>query len=91
MDYNLFDTVKRIWALGKCAIEIIYLLLLFIIKLLTLMVKLLEKGDLYSKIAMVSILLLVCAVARDVKKKERMRFMVPFLISCKETLQKNLA
>ena len=26
MDYNLFDTVKRIWALGKCAIEIIYLL-----------------------------------------------------------------
>ena len=35
MDYNLFDTVKRIWALGKCAIEINYLLLLllFIIRL----------------------------------------------------------
>ena len=28
MDYNLFGTVKRIWALGKCAIEINYLLLL---------------------------------------------------------------
>ena len=24
----MFDTVKRIWALGKCAIEIHYLLLL---------------------------------------------------------------
>ena len=31
MDYNLFGTVKRIWAFGKCAIEINYLLLLFII------------------------------------------------------------
>ena len=55
------------------------------------MVKLLEKGDLYSKIAKVSILLLICAVARGVKKKERMRFMFTFLIRCKETLQKNLA
>ena len=54
------------------------------------MVKLLEKGDLYSKIAMVSILLLICAVARGVKKKERMRFMVTFLIRCEETLRKNL-
>ena len=71
MDYNLFDTVKRIWILGKCAIEIIYLLLLCIIQLLTLMVKLLEKGDLYSKIAMVSILLVICAVARGVKKKRK--------------------
>ena len=55
------------------------------------MVKLLEKGDLYSKIAMVSILLLICAVARGVKKKEGMRFQVTLLIRCKETLQKNLA
>ena len=31
MDYNLFDTVKRIWAFGKCAIEIIYNLLFIII------------------------------------------------------------
>ena len=30
MDYNLFETLKRIWALGKCAIEIIYLSYLFI-------------------------------------------------------------
>ena len=29
MDYNLFETVKRIWALGKCAIEIIYIFYLF--------------------------------------------------------------
>mgnify|MGYP006973395964 CR=1 FL=1 len=29
MDYNLFDTVKRIWALGKCAIEIIYLFIIY--------------------------------------------------------------
>ena len=29
IDYNIFDIVKRIWALGKCAIEINYLLLLF--------------------------------------------------------------
>ena len=34
MDYNLFDTVKRIWALGKCAIEINYLLLLLLLLLL---------------------------------------------------------
>ena len=33
MDYNLFGTVKRIWALGKCAIEINYLLLLLFIKI----------------------------------------------------------
>ena len=31
MDYNLFDTVQHIWALGKCAIEIIYLLLLLLL------------------------------------------------------------
>ena len=48
------------------------------------MVKLLEKGDLYSKIAMVSILLLICAVARSVKKKEGMRFQVTLLIRCEE-------
>ena len=29
IDYNIFDTVKRIWALGKCTIEINYLLLLY--------------------------------------------------------------
>ena len=55
------------------------------------MVKLLEKGDLYSKIAKVSILLFICAVARGVKKKERRRYTVTFLIRCKETLQKNSA
>ena len=38
------------------------------------MVKLLEKGDLYSKIAKVSILLLLCAVERGVREKERIRF-----------------
>ena len=35
------------------------------------MVKFLEKSGLYSKIAKVSILLFICAVARGVKKKER--------------------
>ena len=50
------------------------------------MVKLLEKGDLYSKIAKVSILSSLCAVARGVKEKERMRFIVNLLISYKETL-----
>ena len=43
------------------------------------MVKLIEKGDLYSKIAKVSILLLLCAVERGVKEKERMFFIVNFL------------
>ena len=54
------------------------------------MVKLLEKGDLYSKIAKVSILLLLGAVARGVKEKEGTRFTVNLLIRCKETLQNNL-
>ena len=43
------------------------------------MVKLIEKGDLYSKIAKVSILLLLCAVKRGVKEKERMFLIVNFL------------
>ena len=55
------------------------------------MVKLLEKGDFYSKIAKVSILLLLCAVARGAKEKERTRFIVNLLIRRKETLQNNLA
>ena len=49
------------------------------------MVKLLEKGDLYSKIAKVSILLLLGAVEHGVKEKERKRFIVNLLIRCKET------
>ena len=49
------------------------------------MVKLLEKGDLYSKIAKVSILLLLGAVAHGVKEKERTRFIVNLLMRCKET------
>ena len=55
------------------------------------MVKLLEKGDFYSKIAKVSILLLLCAVARGAKEKERTRFIVNLLIRRKETLQNNFA
>ena len=55
------------------------------------MVKLLQKGDFYSKIAKVSILLLLCAVARGAKEKERTRFIVNLLIRRKETLQNNLA
>ena len=55
------------------------------------MVKLLEKGDFYSKIAKVSILLLLCAVARGAKEKERTRFIVNLLIRRKGTLQNNLA
>ena len=55
------------------------------------MVKLLEKGDFYSKIAKVSILLLFCAVARGAKEKERTCFIVNLLIRRKETLQNNLA
>ena len=42
------------------------------------MVKLLEKGDLDSKIAKVSILLL-CAVARGVREKERIRVIANLL------------
>ena len=55
------------------------------------MVKLLEKGDFYFKITKVSILLLLCAVARGAKEKERTRFIVNLLIRRKETLQNNLA
>ena len=55
------------------------------------MVKLLQKGDFYSKIAKVSILLLLCAVTRGAKEKERTRFIVNLLIRRKETLQNNLA
>ena len=40
------------------------------------MIKLLEKGDLYFKNAKVSILLLLCAVARGVREKERIRIIV---------------
>ena len=43
------------------------------------MVKLLEKGDLYLKTAKVSTLLLLCAVARGVREKERIRFVVNLL------------
>ena len=49
------------------------------------MVKLLEKDDFYSKIAKVSIYLLLGAVAHDVKEKERTRFIVSLLMRCKET------
>ena len=44
------------------------------------------KRTLYSKIAKVSTLLLLGAVARGVKEKGRMGFMVNFLIRCKQTL-----
>ena len=54
------------------------------------MVKLLEKGDFYSKIAKVSIYLLLGAVAHGVKEKEKTRFIVNLFIRCKET-QNNLA
>ena len=50
------------------------------------MVKLPEKGDFYSKIAKVSILLRLYAVACIVRGKERIRFIVNLLISYKETL-----
>ena len=43
------------------------------------MVKLLEKGDLDSKTAKVSILLLLCAVARGVREKERIRVIANLL------------
>ena len=49
------------------------------------MVKLLEKGDLYLKTAKVSKLLLLCAVARDVREKERIRFIVN-LVKLEEAL-----
>ena len=51
----------------------------------------LKKGDSCSKIAKVSILVLLCAVARDIKEKERIRFTVNLLTRCKQTLQYNLA
>ena len=50
------------------------------------MAKLLDKGDLYFKIAKVGILLLLCAVARGVNEIERMRLIVKFLIRRKQTL-----
>ena len=53
------------------------------------MVKLPEKGDFYSKIAKVSIFLLLCAVARGVRGKE-IRFKVNLLISYEETLWHDL-
>ena len=49
------------------------------------MVKLLEKGDLSLKTAKVSKLLLLCAVSRDVREKERIRFIVN-LLKLEETL-----
>ena len=48
---------------------------------INLMVKLPEKGDFYSKIAKVSILLLLYAVVCGVRGKERIRFIVNLLIS----------
>ena len=51
------------------------------------MVELLDKGDLYFKIAKVSILFLLCAVARGVKEIERMRLIVNFLIRRKEIVK----
>ena len=51
-----------------------------------------EKGDLYSKIASVSILLLLCVVASSINEKEKkMRIIINLLVRCKETLQNNLA
>ena len=44
------------------------------------MVKFLQKGDLYSKIAKIRALLLLCAVARVVKEKEITCFVVHLLI-----------
>ena len=49
------------------------------------MAKLVEKGDLYLKTAKVSILLLLCAVARGVRERERIRFIVN-LLKLEETL-----
>ena len=49
------------------------------------MAKLVEKGDLYLKTAKVSILLLLYAVARRVREKERIRFIVN-LLKLEETL-----
>ena len=60
-------------------------------KFLILMLKLLEKGDLYSKIAKVSLLLLLCAVARSINQKEKVRFIINLLVTYKETLRNNLA
>ena len=50
------------------------------------MVKLPERGDFFSKIARVSILLLLYVVACGVRGKERIRFIVNLLISYKEAL-----
>ena len=54
------------------------------------MLKLLEKGDLYSKIAKVSMLLL-CVVARGINQKEKVRFIINLLVRYKETLRSILA
>ena len=55
-------------------------------KFLILMVKLPERGDFYSKIGKVSILLLLYVVVCGVRGKERIRFIVNLLTSYKETL-----
>ena len=46
----------------------------------------LKKGDSCSKIAKVSTLVLLYAVARGVKEKERIRFIVNSLLRCKQIL-----
>ena len=46
------------------------------------MVKLREKGDLDSKTAKINILLLLCAVARGVREKERIRVIANLLEIC---------
>ena len=45
-----------------------------------------KKGDLYFKIARVSSLLLLYAVARGVKEKKRIFFIVHLVMRCKQTL-----
>ena len=50
------------------------------------MVKLFSKGDLYSNIAKVSILLLLCTIARVVKGKERISFIVHASTNYKPTV-----
>ena len=55
------------------------------------MVKLFEKGDLYSKIANVRVLLLSCTVARSINEKEEMRMIINLHVRCKEALRNNLA
>ena len=57
------------------------------------MVKLPEKGDFYFKFTKVSMLLLLCAVARSIyfKEKEKNGLIINLLVRCKEALRNNLA